>query len=169
MAGRMIMKHTKLCCAIGLSSVLLLGCGSDDDDNKPVEPPVEPPVTTIGINETDTLSVNLTTVDAEKGNIALTLTGDDDKLVTDASGFNLILMGYPKEGTSSVKYKLDWHQANHANCITDTECTLAITESESGKYNLELDSVEWKDAIDSYRVAVEVKGEKAHLALAFLD
>ncbi|MEZ9199609.1 MULTISPECIES: hypothetical protein [unclassified Shewanella] len=163
------MKHTKLCCAIGLSSVLLLGCGSDDDDNKPVEPPVEPPVSTIGINDTETLSVNLTTVDAEKGSVALTLTGDDEKLVTDAGAFNLILMGYPKEGSSSVKYKLGWHQANHSNCIADVDCTMAITELESGKYNLELDSVEWKDAIDSYRVAVEVKGEKAHLELAFLD
>ncbi len=162
------MKHTKLYCAIGLSSVLLLGCGSDDDD-KPVEPPVEPPVSTIGINDTETLSVNLTTVDAEKGSVALTLTGDDEKLVTDAGAFNLILMGYPKEGGSSVKYKLGWHQANHSNCIADVDCTMAITESESGKYNLELDSVEWKDAIDSYRVAVEVKGDKAHLELAFLD
>lgn len=163
------MKHTKLYCAIGLSSVLLLGCGSDDDDNKPVEPPVEPPVSTIGINDTETLTVNLTTVDAEKGSVALTLTGDDDKLVTEASGFNLILMGYPEEGSSSVKYKLGWHQVNNSNCIADVDCTMAITESESGKYNLELGSVEWKDAIDSYRVAVEVKGEKAHLELAFLD
>lgn len=163
------MKHTKLCCAIGLSSVLLLGCGSDDDDNKPVEPPVEPPVSTIGINDTETLSVNLTTVDAEKGNVLLTLTGDDEMLVTDASAFNLILMGYPKEGDSPVKYKLGWHQVNHSNCVADDECTMAITEAESGKYSLVLDSVEWKDAIDSYRVAVEVKGEKAHLELAFLD
>ncbi|MCL1049645.1 hypothetical protein L2755_08440 [Shewanella abyssi] len=164
------MKHTKLYCAIGLSSVLLFGCGSDDD--KTVEPPVEPPVspvTTIGINETETLSVSLQTIDAEKGSVALTLTGDGDKLVTDASGFNLIIMGYPKAGDTSVKYKLAWHQANHANCIEDAECALTVTESESGIYNLELGSVDWKDAVDNYRVAVEVKGEKAHLELAFFD
>ncbi|QQX79402.1 hypothetical protein JK628_18000 [Shewanella sp. KX20019] len=162
------MKHTKLYCAIGLSSVLLFGCGSDDD--KTVEPPiVEPPVTTIGINETETLSVNLTTVDGETGNVALTLTGDDDLLVTGASGFNLIIMGYPKEGETSVKYKLAWHQANNANCIEDAECDLTVTEAESGIYNLELGTVEWKDAVDNYRVAVEVKGEKSHLELAFLD
>ncbi|MFT5789330.1 hypothetical protein CXF83_06450 [Shewanella sp. Choline-02u-19] len=164
------MKHSKLYCAFGLGSLLLFGCGSDD--NKTVEPPIEPPVppvTTIGINETDTLSVSLKAVDGASGNVALTLTGDDDKLVTDASGFNLIIMGYPKEGDSSVKYKLAWHQANNSNCIEDEECTLAVTEAEPGVYNLELDAIEWKDAIDNYRVAVEVKGEKAHLELAFLD
>ncbi|MFT5788934.1 MAG: hypothetical protein ACI8SJ_001042 [Shewanella sp.] len=164
------MKYTKIYCAIGLSSVLLLGCGSDDDNT--VEPPVEPPVvpvTTISINETETLSVSLKTVDGANGNVALTLTGDGDKLVTDASGFNLIIMGYPKEGESSVKYKLAWHQASHSNCIEDEECTLAVTEATSGVYNLELDAVDWKDAVDNYRVAVEVKGEKAHLELAFLD
>jgi hypothetical protein len=157
------MKHTKLYCAIGLGSVLLFGCGSDDNKT------VEPPVTTIGINDTETLSVSVQTIDAEKGTVALTLTGNNDKLVTDASGFNLIIMGYPKKGDTSVKYKLAWHQSNHSNCIEDQECTLAVTEAESGVYNLELDAVEWKDAIDNYRVAVEVKSEKAHLELAFLD
>ncbi len=162
------MKHTKVCLAIGLSSMLMLGCGNSDDDT-PTEPPVEPPITTININDTETLSAVIQTVDGEKGSVLLKLTGDDDKLVTKASVFNLIIMGYPKEGQSSTKYKLAWHQANHSNCIEDEQCTLDIHEAEPGSYNLALDAVEWKDAIDSYRVAVEVKGDKAHLELAFLD
>lgn len=165
------MKQTKLCCAICLASMLLLGCGSDDDKTiePPVEPPIEPPVSSISINDTETLNVKLTTIDGETGSVALTLMGDDDLLVTGASSFNLIIMGYPEAGQTSVKYKLAWHQANHANCIENEECPLTVTESESGGYILDLDNVEWKNAIDNYRVAVEVKGDKAHLELAFVD
>ncbi|MCL1059606.1 hypothetical protein L2729_16665 [Shewanella gelidimarina] len=61
------------------------------------------------------------------------------------------------------------HQVNHSNCIENEECTLAVTEATSGIYNLELDAVDWKGAVEKYRVAVEVKGEKSHYALAFLD
>lgn len=162
------MKHTKICLAIGLSSVLMLGCGSSDDD-KPTEPPVEPPVTTIDINDTQSISAVLQSVDGEKGSVTLTLTGDDDKQVTSASAFNLVIMGYPEEGQASTKYKLAWHQANHSNCITDEQCTLNTHEAEPGVYNLDLEEVEWKVAVSNYRVAVEVMGDKAHLELAFLD
>ncbi|WP_076538748.1 hypothetical protein [Shewanella sp. UCD-KL21] len=165
------MKHFKLCSVIGLSSMLLFGCGGSDDEtiDPPTEPPVEPPVLTVNIDQTETLTASLQSVDAENGTVTVKLTGDDDLSVTDASAFNLIIMGYPSKTQSSTKYNLDWHQASHANCIEAETCSLDINEAESGLYYLTLDSVNWKTAVETYRVALEVKGDKAHYELVFMD
>ncbi|WP_144212478.1 hypothetical protein [Shewanella donghaensis] len=167
------MKNFKLCSVISLSTVLLFGCGSSDDDTvvDPIDPPVEPPVivTTVNIDETATLTAAVQSVDAEKGTIIVKLTGDEAKSVTDATGFNLMMIGYPAAGKSSTKYSLGWHQATHANCIEAETCLMDINEAESGLYQLTFDDVDWKDGVETYRVALEVKGEKAHHELIFMD
>ncbi|WP_394201560.1 hypothetical protein [Shewanella waksmanii] len=163
------MKPTTRYLAVALGSVLLFGCNSSDDDDNttPVPPPVED---TISIADTTTLSVNMQAAsDLEKGQVTLQLLGDDDKLVTDASAFNLIVMGYPKEGQSTTKYKLAWHQAEQNNCIETEECQLLIDETESGIYQLTLDSTDWQQDVVRYKAAVEVKGEQAHYPLGFIE
>ncbi|WP_179023275.1 hypothetical protein [Shewanella sp. Scap07] len=162
------MKPTTRYLAVVLSSVLLFGCNSSDDDDNttPVPPPVDD---TIGISDTTTLTASMQAAsDLEKGQVTVQLLGDGDKAVTDASAFNLIVMGYPKDG-QTTKYKLAWHQAEQGNCIDTETCSLAIDETDAGIYQLTLDSVDWSQDVESYRVAIEVKGEQAHLPLDFME
>ncbi|NKF51009.1 hypothetical protein G3R49_10585 [Shewanella sp. WXL01] len=146
----------------------ITACNSDDDVIEEPEVPTPEPVTTIAIDETNTIKVGLVTSLPKQGEITVKLTGDDDLAITGATEFNLLLMGYPNDSAHSVKYELAWHQTYEGKCIEQQDCELSVKELQSGTYLLTLDDVDWQSDVENFKVAIEVQGAKANLDYGFL-
>ncbi|WP_192022392.1 hypothetical protein [Shewanella sp. WPAGA9] len=152
------MNKVTYCLVTLLCSLLLLGCNSSDDKTA---------LTSIDINQTETLTVELNEVDAEYGKVNISLKGDNNLPVTGAHNFNLLFLGYLYNNPS--KYQLQSHEALQVKCINTTECLMNIEEQKDGRYELVADDVNWDARTYKYKVAVEVLGDKSHFEYAFLN
>lgn len=173
----------KLLSALLASSLLLIGCGSDDDTSAPdpVDPPVvEPPVTdpvdppaseVVKIDDADMIVLTVDEFDAATGALTFTLDNGDEKAITDASTYDIIYLGYPDPNASSSNAKAwkRWHVSQTFSCdpTTEDECSGVLTETETeGQYtfnaiDLDLDSKASAGAVALYKVAIQVHGVKA--------
>ncbi|MBY5991239.1 hypothetical protein [Ferrimonas balearica] len=157
------MRNIKSMMLLAAMGLLLSGCGSDND-NDPVTPePPEPPVEeSIGIDETTTLSLEITDFNGPSGAISFTLTGDDALPVTGANQFQVLFMGYPAPGPTSTKYGLSWHEAQDLDCTDPAgHCDAVLTEVDTGQYELLANGLSWRPEVEDYKAALMVMGANA--------
>ncbi|WP_394129779.1 hypothetical protein [Shewanella maritima] len=158
---------------MGIGSLALVGCNSDDDTTAaPVEP--EPPVSEvpespIGINDTTSLTAQLVESNLEKGTFTIALTGDDDRVVTGAESMNVMLFGYPTWNSNPTKYAIAWHQGQLYGCETESDCALDVVEVSEGTYSIAVDNIVWQQHMANYKVAMEVMGDNVHLEYGYLE
>ncbi|WP_299804105.1 hypothetical protein [uncultured Shewanella sp.] len=163
----------KLLSALLASSVLLIGCGSDND-NDVTEPPVvvPPPVEdAIDIDEATSIVMNLDSVDAATGALTFSLKDGDNKAISKATDYDIFYFGFPDPDSPSTKAKAwkRWHVTQSYKCDTasNIECAGILTETATkGQYtfdatDLDLDSKAAAGAVELYKVAIQVHGAQA--------
>lgn len=168
----------KLLSALLASSILLVGCGSDNDDV--TEPPVVvPPVEdVIEIDEANTIVMNLTSFDAVTGALTFSLENGDKKAITQATDYDIYYFGYPDPDSPSSNAKAwkRWHVTQGFKCDTDldVECVGVLSETATkGQYtfeatDLDLDSQAAAGAVTIYKVAVQIHGALASNAIELI-
>ncbi|MBY6185165.1 hypothetical protein KUV89_00725 [Marinobacter hydrocarbonoclasticus] len=140
-----------------LAALGLAACGSDSNDDTPPPPP--PEEETISIDETTTLDLTITEFDGPGGAVSFKLTGDGQLPVTGASQFQVLYMGYPAAGPTSVKFGLTWHEASVLDCTDPTgHCDAVLTESDPGVYQVLASGLNWRDDVETYRAALSIQG-----------
>lgn len=170
--------------AILASSLLIFGCGSDNDDEDTivddtpvvVVPPVvvTPPVVVdpvsdaVDVNEATDISMQLDSFDAATGALTFTLSNADGKAVTNASEYEIVYFGFPDPASPSTKPKAwkRWHVSQSFGCDqTDAEnCAGLLEETDTeGQYtfnaiDLDLESKAAAGAVEVFKVAVQIHG-----------
>ncbi|GGP88343.1 hypothetical protein [Shewanella ulleungensis] len=173
--------------AILASSLLIFGCGSDNDDEDiiTVEPPVvvTPPVVVVPpvvvdpvseavtVDEATDISMQLDSFDAATGALTFTLTDADGKAITNASDYDIVYFGFPDPASPSIKPKAwkRWHVTQSFQCDkTDSDnCVGLLQETDvEGKYtfdatDLDLGSKAAAGAVEVFKVAVQIHGSIA--------
>ncbi|GLS82745.1 hypothetical protein [Paraferrimonas haliotis] len=157
------MNNTIKLCLTAAGLLALSGCGGSDNET----PEVPQPDDSISINETSTLTAQLMSIDGFQGTATINLLGDNELPVTDAQSMKLILMAYP-DGATSTKYKLGWHQYSLLDCL-EASCEAGVSEVDTGQYQIDFGSVDWRSEVNDFKLALEVSGSQVHLPLAFVD
>ncbi|BDY04940.1 hypothetical protein [Ferrimonas sp. YFM] len=181
------MKRTLI--ALMLANVALVGCGSDDNNNNVVEPPVdpEPPVVeTVAIADAETMAVADLAFNAESGVVTFALATDDGKAITglqdeaNLTAFNLAYVGLPEpkkrnhmtegDGPGAIKVTLPAHQQQQFPCTAD-DCQVEITESEAtpGSYTVTPVNFKWDSVPVTVKAALTFATEKVTIAPEWTD
>lgn len=118
-------------------ALLLSACGSDDDvivDPVDVVVPVDPVLTSITLDQANSIDVTIGSVDAQNYTIAFTLADVDNQAITDASrSFEVMYLGMPKDNTSS--FSMPWHRATKFSCNSGkSDCANTLVEVSPGVY-----------------------------------
>ncbi|MCL1060109.1 hypothetical protein L2729_19240 [Shewanella gelidimarina] len=160
-----------------LFSVLLTGalmttaCGSDDNDTVTPVDPVTPPVvvvpTTIDVAKAATIELELASFDGVSGALSFSLSDADQMAITNAKEYRIVYFGFPDHDDPSTKAKAwkRWHLSKSYQCGSEaSECEGLLTETATkGSYTFEAPGLDWSsdatpDAVQKYKVAIEIKG-----------
>ncbi|MDD8060129.1 MULTISPECIES: hypothetical protein [Shewanella] len=167
--------------AILASSLLIFGCGSDNDDEDiivddtpvVVVPPVvvDPVSEAVDVNEATDISMQLDSFDAATGALTFTLSNADGKAITNASDYDIVYFGYPDPASPSTKPKAwkRWHvtqsfqcdQTDSANCVGVLEETDIEGQYTFNATDLDLESKAAAGAVEVFKVAVQIHGSNA--------
>ena len=170
----------KLLSALLVSSILLVGCGSDNDDV--TEPPVvvPPPADdAIDIDEASAIVMKLASFDAATGALTFSLQDADEKSISKATDYDIYYFGYPDPSSPSTNAKAwkRWHVTQSYKCDSsaDEECVGVLTETAiKGQYtfeasDLDLDSQAAAGALALYKVAIRIHGALASNEIELIE
>jgi len=149
-------------------ALLTTACGSDDTV-APVDPvdPVVPVATTIDAAKAATIEIELASFDGETGALSFSLSDADKMAITNAKEYRIVYFGFPDQADPSTKPKAwkRWHLSKSYLCGSEiSECEGLLTETDTkGSYTFEAPGLDWSsdatpDAVQKYKVAIEIKG-----------
>ncbi|USD35698.1 hypothetical protein [Ferrimonas sp. SCSIO 43195] len=157
------MKKTVI--ALLFANLTLVGCGSDDNDNTPVDPvdPVDPPVTeTIAIGEAESINIGTPSFEGDTGEMTFTLATDEGVAITGLDTFTMAYVGLmpEKDWTHMADTMgLPAHEAHKFSCDADS-CNVTVVEVKEGSYSLTPTGFSWDGSPDRYKALIHISTDK---------
>ena len=154
-----------MCTAAILASLTLVaGCNDDDDDL-----PVEPPLQVANIDSASTIALEMKNFDGPSGELGFTLTNGEGVRLNGANSYTIHYLGSPAEPSVKPKSWKKWHTINSFHCDANNPDTcqgVLDALDDEGNYRFIADGLNWDNAaaqgaVGVYKVAVEIHGALA--------
>lgn len=161
--------------ALTLGTLVLTGCGSEDNKSEAITPPPPPVEKTVSIDEATQINLAVEQFDPDTGTLVFSLTDANQAAIITAKNYDIYYFGFPDKHKSSPNPKAwkRWHVTQNYRCQSKGECSGKLTEVKNGQYQFEIAGLDWQQqdpsgAVAQIKVAIQIYGTKANNELTLV-